>query len=85
MKKKTKKSDLIVEKHSLIPKHVLCSDKEKEQVLEKYAATIKEMPKILPTDRAIATLKAKPGDMVRIEREDSQTGKTFFYRVVSNE
>jgi DNA-directed RNA polymerase subunit H (RpoH/RPB5) len=81
--KKMRKS--IVEKHILIPKHTLCSDKEKEEVLSKYSATIAEMPKILFNDPAISGLKAKLGDMIRVERVDEETGKTFFYRVVANE
>ena len=81
--KKMRKS--IVDKHILMPKHTLCSDKEKEEVLATYSATIAEMPKILQNDPAIAGLKAKIGDMIKIERTDDITGKTYFYRVVANE
>ena len=79
------KKKIIVEKHSLIPKHTLCSEKEKQQLLEKYHATENEMPKILITDSAIATLKIKVGDFIKIERDDEELGINYFYRVVVNE
>ena len=74
-----------IEKHFLIPKHSICNEKEKEAVLKKYNSTISEMPKILIKDAALASLKAKVGDMIKIEREDELTGKTNFYRVVAND
>lgn len=79
-----KKKQFIIEKHILIPKHTLCTEKEKQQILEKYNATTNEMPKILITDASIANMKIKVNDMVKVERKDSYVGKTNFYRVVIN-
>jgi DNA-directed RNA polymerase subunit H len=82
---KTKKNSIVINKHNLMPKHSLCNDKEKQEILTKYNATIKEMPKISPNDAGLSALKAKQGDMVKIERNDIIMGKTYFYRVVSDE
>lgn len=82
---KKKSSTFVVEKHNLIPKHTICSDKETSEILAQYKATLNEIPKILANDSGIATLKAKVGDLIKIERNDLLVGKTYFYRVVVNE
>ncbi|MFT4303906.1 MAG: DNA-directed RNA polymerase subunit RpoH/Rpb5 C-terminal domain-containing protein [Candidatus Woesearchaeota archaeon] len=80
-----KKTKFTIEKHNLIPKHSVCSDKEKQQVYEKYGTTDREMPKISSRDAALVKLKVKKGTLIKIERDDKFTGKTIFYRVVSDE
>jgi len=77
MKKKFK-----TDNHQLIPKHVKVSDKQKEDLLEEYDITLKELPKILRTDPAIQSSKAKPGDVIKITRKSLTAGETVFYRVV---
>ena len=44
--------------------------------------SLKELPKILKSDPAIAHLKLEPGDIVKVERKSSTTGKAIFYRGV---
>lgn len=80
-----KKKSIHIEKHILIPKHSLCSEKEKQAILAKYKATPNEMPIIFMRDPAIANLKVKVGDLIKIERQDPLSGKSFFYRVVRDE
>ena len=79
-----KKHKFKVDKHILTPKHYKLSDKEKQQILEKYNITSKELPKILKTDSAIKELNAKPGDIIKIERKSPTAGKSFFYRVITD-
>ncbi len=79
---KKKKSKFKVDKHSLTPKHVKISDREKKNILELYRATLKDLPKIYKTDPAILNLDAKPGDVVKIVRESQTAGETTFYRVI---
>ncbi len=79
-----KKPKFKVDKHTLTPKHVKISDREKAQLLEKYHVTSKEMPKILKTDAAIREIEAKPGDIIKIIRKSPTAGESFFYRVVSD-
>jgi len=65
--------------------HSVCSDKERDQILEKYNATLKEMPKISINDAVLTSLKVKVGSFIKIEREDPVTGTVYFYRVVVDE
>lgn len=54
---------------------------EKTKVLKKYGVTEDQLPKIFSTDPAAMALKAKAGDVIRIERNDG-TGKYPGYRAV---
>ena len=80
-----KKSKIIIKKHILIPKHVKLSVKEKEELFKRYSVSLKELPKIVKDDPAIASLNAKEGDIIKIIRESPTAGKTEFYRGVSSE
>jgi DNA-directed RNA polymerase subunit H len=82
MAKKKSKSKFKVDKHSLTPKHVKVSDREKKQLLEKYRAILKDLPRIYKTDPAIANLEAKPGDVIKVVRMSETAGESMFYRVV---
>ncbi|MFH2027959.1 MAG: DNA-directed RNA polymerase subunit H [Nanoarchaeota archaeon] len=73
-----------VTKHILVPKHIVVSEKEKKELLEKYKISIAELPKILKTDAAIKPLNAKAGDVVKIVRNSPTAGESLFYRVVVN-
>jgi DNA-directed RNA polymerase subunit H len=79
MKKKLK-----IDKHVLIPKHIKLNDKEKQKLLERYNISLKELPRIAKTDAAIASLNAKPGDVIKIIRKSPTANESFFYRVVVN-
>ncbi|GEM_PF-3015520 len=75
-KKEERRFDLM--KHKLVPKHVIVSEKEKEEVIRKYGP-LKYFPKISAKDPIVQEIGAKPGDLIRIERPDSIVP---FYRVV---
>lgn len=77
-----KKQKFKVDKHTLTPKHVKISEKDKAQLFEKYCVTSKEMPKMLRTDSAIKDLEPKPGDVIKIIRKSATAGESYFYRVV---
>ena len=79
-----KKPKFKVDKHTLTPKHIKVSDKEKAQLLEKYHVTSKELPKILKTDAALRELDAKQGDLIKIVRKSPTAGDAYFYRVISD-
>ena len=70
--------------HILVPKHSKLSETEKKQLFEKYNISLKELPKILKKDPAIADLKVKEGDVIKIERNSPTAGKTVYYRGVVN-
>jgi DNA-directed RNA polymerase subunit H len=73
------------ERHTLVPLHEKLNDKEKEQLLEEYNITVKELPKILMTDAALAGMDVKPGDVIKITRTSPTAGTTYFYRGVMSE
>ena len=73
-----------VEKHILVPKHSKLSEKDKQELFEKYNITFKELPKINKKDPAIAELDIKSGDVIKIARESPTAGKAVFYRGVIN-
>ena len=75
---------LKIDKHSLTPKHIKLSEKEKGEVLEKYNITVNELPKILKNDPAIQKLGAKPGDVIKVIRNSPTAGEAIFYRGVIN-
>ncbi len=78
----TKKFD--VTKHELVPKHVIISEKEKKELTEKYKLSIPNFPRIIIKDPAIAHLKAKEGDVIKIIRPSRTAGESIFYRRVTN-
>lgn len=73
-----------IQEHKLIPKHTKLSEEETQKLLEQYNISLKQLPKILKSDPAIKDLNAKPGDVIKIDRESPTMGKTSFYRVVLN-
>lgn len=79
------KKTISIDEHKLIPKHSICSAKEKEKILKDYSAEEKDLPKISIKDAGISALNAKLGDLIKIERKDDSTGTTLFYRVVIDE
>jgi DNA-directed RNA polymerase subunit H len=81
MVKMAKKEELT---HVLVPKHEKISDKEKNEVLEKYNISIKQLPRISVSDPAIAHLDAESGDLIKITRKSQTAGNSIFFRVVSN-
>jgi len=70
--------------HILIPVHKKLSEKETEEILKKYNITVKELPKILSSDPAIAELDVKEGDVVKVMRKSRTAGESSYYRGVLN-
>ena len=80
--KMTKKDQLT---HTLVPEHVKLSDKERQELLDKYHVTLRELPKIKKDDPAIRHLELKEGDLVQIQRVSPTAGSSVFYRGVIDE
>lgn len=71
-------------KHSLVPKHVKLSEKEKSEVLQKYNISVFELPRIFRSDPAVKNLELKEGDVVKILRKSLTAGESVFYRRIIN-
>ena len=84
MGKKAIAKPINVTSHYLVPKHTKLSESEAKKFLEKYNISIKELPKILISDPAIANFDVKPGDIIKIDRASETAGKTVYYRGVIN-
>jgi len=80
-----KRKKIIIKKHVLMPEHIKLSEKEKQEVLERYNISLKELPKIKKDDPAIASLNVKVGDVIKIIRTSPTAAETVFYRGVVSE
>jgi DNA-directed RNA polymerase subunit H (RpoH/RPB5) len=69
-------------KHVLVPEHTLVPSEEAAAVMKKLNLDKDKMPCIHKNDPAIAHLKAKPGDLIRIKRTSPTAGRTIYYRIV---
>jgi DNA-directed RNA polymerase subunit H len=75
-------SEIDITKHYLVPKLVILSEEEKKELLEKYKVSLSDLPKIKISDPALKNLNVKPGDVVKIIRNNSWIGEEIYYRVI---
>lgn len=68
--------------HALVPRHEILSEKERQQLLDKYKVKPYQMPQIGSTDPAVKAIGAKPGNVLRIIRKSSTAGEHIAYRYV---
>ncbi len=69
--------------HMLVPRHSVASEAEVKEVLEKYDITVDKLPLIFLEDPALANIEARPGDVIKIERNSPVTKKVEpYYRYV---
>jgi DNA-directed RNA polymerase subunit H len=68
--------------HQLVPKHIILSDKESEEVFEYFKITKDQLPRILITDPCVKRIGGKVGDIIKIIRESPTAGVSEFYRYV---
>ncbi|HLC46781.1 MAG TPA: DNA-directed RNA polymerase subunit H [Candidatus Nanoarchaeia archaeon] len=78
----TTKPKISIAKHILVPKHTKLSEKEKAELFSRYGITLRELPKILRNDPAIAELDVKTGDVIKVHRKSPTAGDSVFYRGV---
>ncbi|MEK6909529.1 MAG: DNA-directed RNA polymerase subunit H [Candidatus Aenigmatarchaeota archaeon] len=71
-----------ITKNELVPKHGLLTDNEKQEMLEMYKITLRQLPRILLDDAVILNLGGKIGDVVKIIRKSPVAGEAVYYRVV---
>lgn len=74
--------EIDINKHELVPVHIIIDEKEKEELLKKYGITIKHLPRITANDPAIKNMNPKQGDVVKIMRKSQTAGESAYYRVV---
>ena len=70
-----------ITKHSYVPKHVLLSTTEAEEVYDKYSIKNKtQLPIIYKTDPVAKYFDFKSGDLIRIMRGSTAIGESITYR-----
>ena len=67
--------------HILQPKHTKLSEKQAQEILEKYNVSKAQLPKILSSDPALPE-GCSVGDMVQIERKEKDKVNLYFRVVV---
>ena len=72
---------LDLQKHNLVPVHKKLTAEEAENFLKEYNISPQQLPKLFSGDPIAKQIDAKPGEIVKIERE-SKTGKNVYYRLV---
>ena len=68
--------------HKLVPNHEILSEKEKDELLNKFDIDSEKLPKILDTDPAIISIGAVPGQVVKITRRSRTAKYATAYRIV---
>jgi DNA-directed RNA polymerase subunit H len=74
-----------IKTHSLVPEHILLSEKEKNALFETYSIAFKDLPKIFLKDPAIRDMKLKSGDVIKIVKKSKTAGNADYYRGVISE
>lgn len=87
MVKVKEKQELEIMRHKLVPLHIVLSDEEKKELMEKFKITPDQLPKILNTDPVSISIGAQPGQTVKIVRKSQTAKEAVAYRLVveSNE
>ena len=70
--------------HILVPKHILLSEEESNEVISAYNARKKDMPKILKTDPIARYYNMPVGRVCKIIRNSETSGECPFYRLVKD-
>lgn len=81
MKKKREVPTADVLSHFLVPEMKVLSDADKGKLFAKFGINEQQLPRMSQGDPEAVALKAVPGNVIRIERDDG-TGKYTTYRVV---
>ena len=74
--------EMDITKSEFVPKHIIMNEDEKQQVLNKFKITIRQLPRISVNDAVIKQLGGKIGDVVKIIRNSPVAGEYVYYRIV---
>ena len=68
--------------HEIVPRHILLSQEEADQILKQYQTTKTQLPKLLTTDPVAKYYGMKTGDICKIIRQSPMTGESYYYRIL---
>ena len=66
----------------MVPDHRIMAEEEIGELLSTYHLSLEQLPKIFHDDPAVKTVKAKPGNVIRIIRSSQTAGRAESYRLV---
>ena len=82
----TKKRKIDVLLHELVPRHILLTKDETEELLSKFQIDLIDLPQIFEKDPVSIAIGAKEGDVIKIIRDSETTVKKIeYYRYVKKE
>ena len=82
----TKKRKIDILLHELVPKHVLLTKEETQELLDKYQIKVIDLPQMFEKDPVAIAIGAKEGDVVKIVRDSFTTVSSVdYYRYVKKE
>ena len=82
----TKKKMIDVLLHKYIPKHILLTQEETMDLLDKFKIGLSDLPQIFEKDPISIAIGAKEGDVVKIIRDsDTSVKSVVYYRYVKKE
>jgi DNA-directed RNA polymerase subunit H len=65
-----------------VPNHIIISEKEKKELINKYEIELNQLPKIFTTDPVCRSISAKSGQVVKIIRKSHTAKESIAYRLV---
>ena len=82
----TKKKKIDVLLHKYVPKHILLTKDETDELLRKYKIGVTDLPQMFEKDPVAIAIGAKEGDIVKIVRDsDTSVTSVVYYRYVKKE
>ena len=74
-----------IQDHKLVLKHEIMTEEEISDEFSDVDYDFKDLPKIKSDDPVVKAIDAKPGNVLRITRRESQTAGVFVtYRIVED-
>jgi len=74
--------NLDIQKHHLVPKHVILNEKERGELLNKFKISTRDLPRILSSDPVVEEIGAKSEDIIKVTRKSETAGEAAYYRLV---